>query len=115
MVDVDVDARPGERTHSRRSFLAYSGLALGAVAIPLAGKQLLGGAGGAGAAPASRWSDPTTWGGQVPGAGSVATVTGVVTLDQDVTVGGVVIAPGAQLVFDPTTSVTLTTTGNVEA
>jgi hypothetical protein len=114
MVDVGVDARPGERGHSRRSFLAYSGLALGAVAIPLAGKQLLGGAGDADAAPASRWSDPTTWGGQVPGPGSVATVTGQVTLDQDVTVGGVVIAPGAQLVFDPTKSVTLTTTGNVE-
>jgi hypothetical protein len=114
MTDVDVDARPADRGHSRRSFLAYTGLALGAVAVPLAGRQLLSGTDDADAAPASRWSDPTTWGGQVPGSGSVATVTGVVTLDQDVTVAGVVIAPGAQLVFDPTKSVTLTTKGNVE-
>ena len=59
------------------------------------------------------WSDPATWGGSVPGPGQVATVSGLVVLDVDAVVGGVVVEPGAQLVFTPGRSVTLTSTGNV--
>jgi hypothetical protein len=114
MKDPQLDARTPEVAWTRRSFLTYTGLAVGAAAVPLAGWQLATGADAASAGPGGRWSDPATWGGQVPGPTSVATVSGVVTLDRSVTVAGVVIAPGAQLVFEPGASVTLTTTGNVE-
>jgi hypothetical protein len=60
-----------------------------------------------------RWSDPNTWGGKVPGREDVAVVTGTVLLDVDARVAGVRIRRWAKLVFDPTKSVRLTTTGNV--
>jgi hypothetical protein len=109
--NVNASARSVNRTWSRRSFLTYTGLAVGATAVPLAGRQLI--ADRADAAPGARWSDPATWGGTLPGPTSVATVSGVVTLDRSVNVGGIVIAPGAQLIFDPAASITLTTTGNI--
>jgi hypothetical protein len=59
------------------------------------------------------WSDPETWGGAVPGAGDVAVVERPVILDIDTQVAGVRIRPAGQLVFDPNTSHTLRSTGNV--
>lgn len=59
------------------------------------------------------WSDPATWGGKVPGRTDVARVTGAVILDVDAHVAGVVIEPGAALVFDPNASRTLSSDGNV--
>lgn len=64
--------------------------------------------------PAPRWSDPATWGGAVPAAGaSVVLPTTTVVLDVDAQVGELLIPEGATLMFDPTTSRTLTATGNV--
>src|SRR4051812_48471135 len=61
-----------------------------------------------------RWSDPTSWGGSVPGTGAVVTVAQPTLLDTDVQVAGLVIAPGASLVFDPAKSVSVVSSGNVE-
>ncbi len=63
--------------------------------------------------PAARWSDPATWGGQVPGEGDVATVTQPVLLDVDARVAGVRIEPAGDLVFDPGSTRELRSTGNV--
>lgn len=62
----------------------------------------------------ARWSDPATWGGQVPGAGNVAVVERPVLLDVDAAVDGVRITPGGELVFDPAQSRTLRSTSNVQ-
>jgi hypothetical protein len=59
------------------------------------------------------WSDPATWGGRVPGAGDLATVTQPVLLDVDAEVAGVLIEPAGELIFDPATSHTLTSSANV--
>ncbi|HEV7762211.1 MAG TPA: hypothetical protein VGO78_24545, partial [Acidimicrobiales bacterium] len=61
----------------------------------------------------ARWSDPATWGGKVPGSGDRATVTRPVLLDVDTRVAGVLVEAAGQLVFDPATSHTLTTSANV--
>jgi hypothetical protein len=64
--------------------------------------------------PAPRWSDPATWGGQVPSAGAnVMLPATTVLLDVDAQVGELVIPEGATLLFDPTASRTLSATGNV--
>jgi hypothetical protein len=72
-----------------------------------------GGGGGGRPTNLARWSDPATWGGKVPGAGDRATVTRPVLLDVDARVKGVLIQAGGQLVFDPATTHTLTSTANV--
>ena len=61
----------------------------------------------------ARWSDPATWGGQLPGEGDVAVLDKPVLLDTDPAVAGVRVEPTGELVFDPATSHTLTATGNV--
>jgi len=61
----------------------------------------------------ARWSDPATWGGQVPGPADVAGVSQPVLLDVDAAVAGVQVAEGGELIFDPAASRTLTSTGNV--
>jgi hypothetical protein len=61
----------------------------------------------------ARWSDAATWGGAVPGAGDLATVTQPVLLDVDAEVAGVLIEKAGELVFDPGASRTLTTSANV--
>ena len=61
----------------------------------------------------ARWSDPATWGGTVPGPADVAGVSQPVLLDVDAQVAGVQIAEGAELIFDPAASRTLTSSGNV--
>jgi hypothetical protein len=64
--------------------------------------------------PTPRWSDPATWGGAVPAPGASVTLPATtVVLDVDVTVGELSIPPGGKLVFDPTTSRTLSASGNV--
>ncbi|MGH9119724.1 MAG: hypothetical protein ACRD0A_18185 [Acidimicrobiales bacterium] len=63
--------------------------------------------------PTALWSDPATWGGEVPGPGDVAAVDGPVLLDVDTSVGGVEIGPAGDLVFDPTASRTLQSSGNL--
>lgn len=62
---------------------------------------------------ASAWSDPATWGGTVPGPADVARIDRVVLLDVDATVAGVRIEPAGALVFPPSASRSLETTGNV--
>jgi hypothetical protein len=60
------------------------------------------------------WSDPDTWGGRVPGPGDVAMIMGqTVILDVDARVAGLIIEMDAALEFDPGSSRTLTSTGNV--
>src|SRR5207244_2376540 len=67
-----------------------------------------------GAAPrVKRWSDPATWGGRVPGPKDVARIRSRVLLDRSTQVAGVHIAPGGHLIFDPSKSRTLRSTGNV--
>jgi hypothetical protein len=62
----------------------------------------------------ARWSDPATWGGEVPGVGNVAVVERPVLLDVDAEVDGVRIAPRGELRFDPAASRTLRSRGNVD-
>lgn len=61
----------------------------------------------------ARWSDPATWGGEVPAAGDLAVIDKPVLLDVDAAVAGVRIEAGGELTFDPAASRTLTSTGNV--
>ncbi|CAN5132711.1 hypothetical protein BH24ACT1_BH24ACT1_11250 [soil metagenome] len=82
--------------------LAYTTVG-GAVAAPAASAAVSG----------SRWADPATWGGQVPGPGDVATIASSIILDADAEVAGVVIEPGGTLTFDPGSTVTLSSRGNV--
>ncbi|MGH8773898.1 MAG: G8 domain-containing protein [Jiangellaceae bacterium] len=63
--------------------------------------------------PTARWSDPATWGGSVPDEGEVAVVEQPILLDVDAAVAGVRVEPSGTLVFDPTSSRTLRSTGNV--
>jgi hypothetical protein len=95
---------------SRRSVLKWAGVTgaltvASAPAVQLAAEPAL--------AANRNWSDPATWGGRLPGRADVATVTGTVVLDVDAHVAGVVIEPGAMLVFDPSASRTLNSDGNV--
>jgi hypothetical protein len=108
---VTVPAPARHRVFSRRRFLGAS-IAAGAyttwatitspfIRMATAGTQ------------PSRWSNPATWGGRVPGAGDVATVSRPVLLDVNARVAGVVIRPGASLTFHARRNITLTSTGNV--
>ena len=67
----------------------------------------------AGGLPEARWSDPATWGGQVPSEADVATIDRPVLLDVDATVGGLRIEPRGTLVFDPASGRRLVTSGNL--
>jgi hypothetical protein len=63
---------------------------------------------------AKPWSDPDSWPrGGVPGTGDVAVVSRRILLDTDATVAGVTVKPGGELIFDPSASHTLASTGNV--
>lgn len=62
---------------------------------------------------APRWSDPATWGGSVPRPGQWVSVDRTIILDTNVDVGGLAIQPGGALVFDPSTSATLSSTKNI--
>jgi hypothetical protein len=62
---------------------------------------------------ARRWSDPDAWAKGVPGRGDVAVVSRRIMLDRDVKVAGVVVEPDGELIFDPSVSRSLESTGNV--
>lgn len=62
---------------------------------------------------ASRWSDPDTWGGRVPGKHDKAVIGHKVILDVKAQVRSVLIKRGGQLIFDPHHKATLISTGNV--
>jgi hypothetical protein len=59
------------------------------------------------------WSDPGSWPGGVPGSGDVAVISRRIVLDVDAEVAGVTVEPGGALIFQPTASRTLRSTGNV--
>lgn len=59
------------------------------------------------------WSDPSTWGGRVPSGDQIAVVGRRVVLDRDVSVAGLIVKQGGELVFDPHQSRTLETTANI--
>lgn len=63
---------------------------------------------------AQRWSSRDAWPDRrVPGAGDIARIDRPVLLDVDATVAGVEIAPAGALLFDPSASRSLHTTGNI--
>jgi G8 domain len=66
-----------------------------------------------GAVAGRRWSDPATWPHGVPGPRDVAVISQRVVLDRDARVAGVVVEPGGELVFEPTATHTLESSGNV--
>lgn len=112
----------GDDRPTRRSFLRLSGAAAAGLAVfRRTGSPTAEAAGAHRRRPGTtvstgttrRWSDPATWGGSVPGPGSVAVVQGTVVLDVDAKVAGVTIPAGSTLLFDPARSVTLRSTGNV--
>jgi hypothetical protein len=63
--------------------------------------------------PAARWSDPQTWGGQLPSEDDVVHVRRPVLLDVDVVVGGIQIEEAGELVFEPARSLRLAARGNI--
>jgi hypothetical protein len=63
---------------------------------------------------AKPWSDPDSWPrGGVPGPGDVAVVKRRIVLDTDAKVAGVTVEPGGELLFHPSVSHRLESTGNV--
>ncbi|HET6747994.1 MAG TPA: G8 domain-containing protein [Actinomycetes bacterium] len=136
---ADDDGRtPEPKRLSRRRFLVVGG-AVGAVGVAGAAAALASRDGGGTAAPttvdhsqhqpaasstattgrpatvagAKPWSDPDTWPKGVPGRGDVAVVTRRIVLDTDARVAGVTVEPGGELIFQPSASRTLHSTGNV--
>lgn len=67
----------------------------------------------AGREPIARWSDPTTWGGRVPGNKDVAVISKKILLNVNARVRGVVIKRGGALIFHPDRTITLISKGNV--
>lgn len=67
------------------------------------------------AASPAKWSDPAAWpdGAGVPAAGSAVTVERPILLDEDVDVASLTVAAAGSLTFDPESSHTLTSAGNV--
>lgn len=59
------------------------------------------------------WSDPAAWDGEVPGQGDVALISRPVMLDVDGRVAGVIIEEGGSLSFDPASTRTLESSGNI--
>lgn len=94
---------------SRRRFLAAAALTTGSVMAV----DMLGG-GTAEAQDVVRWSDASAWTDGVPASGSPVSITRPVLLDVDVEVASLVVEVGAALYFDPSSSRTLTSRGNVE-
>jgi len=63
---------------------------------------------------AKNWTDPAAWAnGKVPGANDVAAVTGPVVLTSSVSVAGIHVMEGGELYLDPSSSVTIESTGNI--
>jgi len=111
MSSTDCPSQP--KSLGRRRFLQVGGAVGAASALDLTGLFRLAPAGAQVAASPSAWSNPATWGGAVPGTGSVAVVSKPILLDVNTTVAGVVINPGGELIFDSAKSVALNSSGNV--
>lgn len=62
---------------------------------------------------AGRWSDPQTWEGSAPGEADLVRISKSVVLDDNVTVGGLVVEAGGQLIWPRAKSRTLRSKGNV--
>ncbi|MGA5702974.1 right-handed parallel beta-helix repeat-containing protein [Peterkaempfera bronchialis] len=60
-----------------------------------------------------RWSDPAGWEGGVPGPRDTVRIRDRVVLDTDAAVAGLVVDAGGSLVYSPTRTVTLSSTGSV--
>lgn len=99
--------RNGGGSLSRRSLLKAGGLAVAGASLSWRSLAAFASTSGA------RWSDAATWGGSLPTEGTVVRITTAIVLDRDARVAGVVIEPGGSLTFDPSTNVTLESTGNV--
>src|SRR5262249_60478239 len=99
---------------TRRGFLRLSGLA-GAGAMAVAAAESLG------VSPARAatngtwhlWSDPATWGGQVPPPGAAVTIDKHILLDMDATVASLNVTARGALGFQPSATRTLQSSGNV--
>jgi hypothetical protein len=100
------------RLASRRQILKLAGLTGLALALGLP-RKLLTGADAVASRRSSRWSDPGTWGGRVPGKGDVVVISHRVLLDRQTRVAAIIIKRHGELVFHPRRRVMLSTTGNV--
>ena len=107
---MELASHPASRPLSRHRLLQLVGIAGGGIALGPGGLLR---AGAASAASSTAWSDVASWGGAVPGPNDVATVSGSVVLDVSARVAGVIIEPGGALIFEPTNSVALESSGNV--
>ena len=101
----------GPRSHglNRRAFIRTAAVAGASLAIGPAIAKTVGGGGSNGMI----WSAPSTWGGRIPSHDEVAVISRSVVLDRDVSVAGLVVQQGGELVFEPDQSRTLESTANV--
>ncbi len=94
---------------NRRSFLKRAAVAGASAPIVAATAS-----GSAFAQSAKNWDDPTAWpDGNVPTANTVAQVTTSISLNHDVTVAGIDIAEGGELILDSASNVLIESSGNV--
>lgn len=109
----DHDGNDTPSSNLKRRTVVAAGV--GAAALAAAPMSLGRGPRAVAAGSASRcWSSESGWaGGSLPTSTEVVHVTDHVIVDRDITVGGLVIEPGASVVFAPDQSVTLMSRGNV--
>lgn len=97
---------------NRRTFLRHAGLGILVVAAPAclptaaARSATAAGAGGA-------WSDPGTWGGSVPDAGTDVVVDRPVRIDRNIAVRSLRVTSSGVLTLDPGANIEVRSTGNV--
>jgi hypothetical protein len=111
VASIAIETREPAGTHrhsvTRRGFLGIAAAAAAGIAItrwdPLAPSD----------STTKRWSDPQAWGGRSPSQDQVVRISRSILVDVDANVAGIVVEPGADLVFDPDRSVTVRSTGNV--
>jgi G8 domain len=139
--DWEPDHQPDPKRLTRRRFLVIGGVGVAGAAAGAAAALALRDDGRPAAAPATTadhsqhqagtgttattgrpvslagarpWSDPDSWPkGGVPGPGDVAVVSRRIVLDTDAKVAGVTVEPGGELLFHPSVSHRLESTGNV--
>lgn len=110
-----LDPDPDESSSGNLARRAVVAAGIGAAALASAPLSLGRGPRADAASSGSRcWSSASGWaGGSMPSSTAVVRVTDHVIVDRNVTVGGLVIEPGASVVFAPDKSVALTSRGNV--
>lgn len=103
-------SEPERRSLERRTFLRLAGATGAAVALDqiVAHNDVL-----ARKRPTLQWSNPRTWGGNVPGPNDIAVIKKRIRLDVNATVKGVRIEQGGVLIFHPEKRISLEATGNV--